>query len=149
MNIGYSAYSLYIDNTRNSEPNIDVSFCRYFNKLLTCAQLLVDAFGNMLDILCPDIVFFYNGRLLDVNPLMKLCAIKNIDYICLEVYNTSGKRYKQYYKNSTPHNPQYVAFKVKELWNDNMLPLDIKVQIGRSFLKGRFLHYLLGIRCIH
>lgn len=137
VNIGYSAYSLYIDNTRNSEPNIDVSFCRYFNKLLTCAQLLVDAFGNMLDILCPDIVFFYNGRLLDVNPLMKLCAIKNIDYICLEVYNTSGKRYKQYYKNSTPHNPQYVAFKVKELWNDNMLPLEIKVQIGRSFFERK------------
>ncbi len=71
---------------------------------------------QMLDEIKPDIVILFNGRFLEIRPVMRLCERMKIDFYTHElggVLNTY-----LYRKNSTPHDIKAIEKEIIEMWGD-------------------------------
>lgn len=138
--IGYAILSTYISLTRNPSPEITVDSRVYFNHLLEEACKLTDSIYEIIADVKPDVICVYNGRFLESRPFYDIALSLNIRIICNEVIGGSGSKdpfRKVYFENCLPHNLEYLGNRVKNLWDNSELSLEVKTQIGNSFYQNR------------
>jgi hypothetical protein len=79
--------------------------------------LQVHAAGKkLLDEVKPDLVILFNGRFLEIRPVMRLCEQRHIDYYTHEVGGVMNTYLIR--KNTTPHAVEAIAKEILELWGD-------------------------------
>jgi len=108
---------------------------KYQDKIKTgleTAIMVHETFDAILKDIKPDGVIMFNGRFLEVRPIMRLCEKMNIEFFTHE----RGGQLDRYMfrKNSTPHNIAFVKKEMEELWKNGP---DDKEEIGRKFFEDR------------
>lgn len=74
------------------------------------------SFKEIVEKIKPDQVYLFNGRFLEIRPLMRICEHKGIDFFTHE----RGGTFKTYLcrKNGTPHSLKSAADEINDLWGD-------------------------------
>jgi hypothetical protein len=136
--IGYGALSSYISFTRNLEPQMDMQFRSYFDKMLNNQKALGDYFKDFIQSNEIEEVLFFNGRTSNVRPLYDISKALKIEFHSLELIKSSDLDYRvNKFKNSLPHDIEFHDQRMSETWNDSSTTLDEKIEIGSSFFENR------------
>lgn len=118
VHVGLSILSYYFSITRNINPNITSSFCRYVNCLAAEIFAQIDDMYDFIDREKPDMISIYNGRLYESRALYDIAQTRKIRFESLEIVgggNTSMKMVK--YDNVLPHDIGYFTKKANWVWD--------------------------------
>lgn len=138
INIGFGAYSTYIDFTRNPNPGLDTEHRKFLNKLLIQSIQLIDAILDIIEKYSIDYIVLCNGRFSSLRPVLEIAKKLNIPYLTTEVCGKHPDiRYKDYNFNSIPHDAENYKFKCDSLWDHSKLTESEKVSVGKSFFENR------------
>jgi hypothetical protein len=142
VNIGYSILSTYISLTRNHLPDCsDDKTKTYLINLLKQAIALIDATETLIEEFKPEEIRVANGRLYEMNPLVRLAIKYRISYICTEnICEIIGESLTQrivYFENTTPHDIKNHYERCMKNWELNNLTEEQKTNIGKSFYEKR------------
>lgn len=137
VNIGYACLSSYITATRNLTPRIDEEFRVYFDALINNSIKLCDALNLLIDEIRPDVLILYNGRLMENRPLWEIAQQRNIPFYTYELVQGLGSMYKSINENSIPHAIDYKTNLINKFWDDPIVTLSEKNNIGKSFFERR------------
>lgn len=117
VHVGLSILSSYFSKTRNIDPDITFSFCKYINGVASDMFSQIDAIYNFIDKKKPDVISIYNGRLYESRAFYDIARIKGIKFESLEIVggmNEPAKIVK--YDNVLPHDIGYFAKKANWVW---------------------------------
>ena len=138
VHIGLGAISSYITHTRNNEPIIDKNSKEYFDYILNDLCTLTESLEICLDLIQPDLVCIFNGRLGDDRPMYDLCINKKIKIYCYEVIGGINEEfYKMHYINCMPHNIKANFKLINELWEYPDKSEQEKIEIGKQFFYNK------------
>ncbi|MCX6295890.1 MAG: hypothetical protein NTX97_07460 [Bacteroidetes bacterium] len=132
FDVGVASLSSVISWLR--EPSLDVEKNR--ETIDDCLRSAVSVYYSALQYmqdLKPDRVYAFNGRLVHVKPVLRASEKMNVE--CFIHERGHNKDFYELYKNTTPHNREYVVSKMNELWS-NADPTK-RNEIGESFYKER------------
>lgn len=138
--VGYGALSSYISFTRDSNPNINGDFRRYFDMLLDQACRAVDLAEKLFEKHRPDAVSIYNGRYFFNRGFFDLAIQRHIPIHCIEGVGgvrTGKPLLRTVFEDCLPQNLEFRAKLIKRLWEDDSEPVERKIEIGRSFFERR------------
>lgn len=131
IDIGMAVASSLISLIR--DHNLDtIKYRELIKKGIRTALSVYIAGKKMLDEVKPDLVVLFNGRFLEIRPVMRLCERMGIDYYTHElggILNTYLFR-----KNSTPHAIKTIEKEIIELWGNGGPE---KEKIGAKFFTER------------
>lgn len=133
VQIGLSCLSSYISISRNLNPEIDNEFKNYFDKLLYNSALITDLMHNAINEIKPDLVYCYNGRMLDSRPVWEVAKYMNIPFRVLEAHFTVSKIKKVCFKDSSCFSIPVRTDHINQLWDDSTLSIEDKISIGEEF----------------
>lgn len=90
------------------------------------------SFKKIIEEINPEAVYFFNGRFLEIRPLMRICERKNIDFYTHERGGTIHTYLCR--KNGTPHSISSTTAEINSLWADGGAE---KEAIGAKFYVDR------------
>jgi hypothetical protein len=137
VNIGLASLSSYITISRNLNPEIDDSFREYFDVLLANSAMLVDAFSWIVEDLKPDLIYAYNGRMIDSRPIWEVAVNNNIPFRVLEAQYTTTKIKKMYFNQASCFSIPELTNYISNTWNFSKLSENEKILMGSDFFIRR------------
>lgn len=138
VNIGYGCLATYVSRTRNLEPLLDNAFREYFDMFLKSTCCLVYCQLNILKKEKPDHIYFFNGRLSHVRPLVEMAKKLNIEYTCTEgIHFFEGKIYQNNYENMMPHSIIGNTKLISNAWDDISVSQKEKEWLGNLFFQSK------------
>lgn len=138
VNIGYACISSYMYNTRNLNPLMDKKAREFFDSQLKFTCYLVLLQESIINQFKPDEVTFFNGRFMENRTLVDLCKNKGIHFHACDGIKVTNKKFlKHVFYDHIPQDIKYWNTIFEEKWNDSLIPLYDKEQIGRWFFESK------------
>ena len=138
VNVGYACVSTYIFKTRNLNPAIDENFRDFFNTLLKATCYLILLQEKIIDSFQPAEVTYFNGRFCENRTLLDLCLNRGIHtHACDGVPVTNKKILKNVFYDCLPQSMKNWEKVFEASWNNPLVPLHDKEQIGRWFFESK------------
>ena len=129
--LGMAVASSLVSAVRDHSP--DTNYHKDFiKKGIETAAFVYDAGIKLLEDIKPDLVYLFNGRFLEVRPLMRLCEQKSIRFYTHERGGQLGKYLLR--ENSIPHSLIAAKIEIEKLWADGG---EEKEKIGKNFFEDR------------
>lgn len=127
MGVASSLISAYRDHRMDTEK-----FIKSIREGIWTSMYVHENAKKMLDELKPDLVIFFNGRYLEIRPMMRLCEERGIHFQTHERGGTIEKYILC--DNSTPHSLENLRREIVEDWEK--APAD-REETGRKFFVDR------------
>jgi hypothetical protein len=118
--IGLGVYSSLV--SQNRDPDINSYYEKERIEKTCCMAINVHLnFKELLPSIKPDAIYFFNGRLAELRPLIKLAERFHRDYFTYEVAMGTIKKYI-IFENTFIHDQKYIHKKIIEFWENSPLP---------------------------
>lgn len=127
MGVASSLISIYRDHRLNV-----INYKHEVKKSLRTAMYVNDVSKKLLDQIKPDEVYLFNGRFLEIRPMMRQCEKRNIAFYTHE--RGGGVNRYLVRKNSTPHSLDLAHQEMNFKWETAS---DERETIGRRFFIDR------------
>lgn len=138
MSIGYGALSSYISSTRNRDPLIDEEFKTYFNGLLKTQLFIKLAIDRIIEEVNPELITIFNGRVHDTRPVFQTAIQKGIALRGVETVIKGEYDYqRRIFENALPHDIGFQTQSINSVWENSVLSLEEKREIGKKFYENR------------
>lgn len=131
FDIGMAVASSLISFIRDHNPDL-ARYAGFVDRGLKTSAFVYESANKLLDELKPDEVYLFNGRFLEVRPVMRLCEAKSIKFYTHERGGVLSKYMLR--EGSIPHSLEKAAAEIQELWGSGGAE---KEQIGRKFFEDR------------
>lgn len=129
--IGMALASSIVSYTRDHHPDLH-TYKWYIEAGIKTAVLVYEATSRILDDLRPDVVYLFNGRFVEVRPLMRACEERDIIYFTHERGSTLHKYMLR--EREIPHSIEFAKTEIVELWGEGGKE---KEDIGSKFYTDR------------
>ncbi len=129
--VGLAVASSLITSLRDNQFDVKLHD-DIINRGLLTAMKVHDGCEEILERIKPDAVIIFNGRFLEIKPLMRLCEKRGIDYYTHE--RGGGNSLYSYRKNTTPHALNSLINEIDIYWGKND---ESKIDKGELFFKER------------
>lgn len=129
--VGLAVASSLITSLRDNQFDVRLHD-DIINRGLLAAMKVHDGCEAMLEVIKPDVVVIFNGRFLEIKPLMRLCEKMGIDYYTHERGGVNSLY--SYRKNTTPHTLKSLIEEIDTYWEKDD---ELKVEKGALFFKER------------
>lgn len=137
VSIGMAVLSTYVSTTRNINPLFDADFIYYINEALKDSVRVTKVIRKAIMTLKPDKVLLYNGRFMDSKVALEMAEFYHVPYEVSEAVYGIKRNYKIRVYNNSIHNIKANHELIISLWEKSQLPLDKKIEIGKSFFMRR------------
>lgn len=138
VQIGQSLLSLYIDYTRDLDVKKNEDFRSFFKPIVNDLCDFIDYAYDIINIIKPDEIITYNGRIYDNRLFYDIAKAMDIQYTSLEVEFGNGYPLKKVrFEGGLPHSIKINTYKILNLWDNSPLPDKKKVEIASSFYSRR------------
>jgi hypothetical protein len=138
ISIGYAALSSYISSTRNRDILIDAKFKEYFNGLLKTQIFIKTAIDGIINEVNPEVISIFNGRIHDTRPVFQTALQKRITLRGVEtVVKGEHDYYRRIFEDALPHNIDFQTLIINKTWNESLLILQEKIEMGSQFYENR------------
>lgn len=127
MGVASSLVSQARDHRLDTEKHKD-----WIGKGIRTSISVYDYASELLDRIKPDKVVLFNGRFLEIRPVMRVCEQRGIQYLTHE--RGGGLDTYLIRENSTPHSLKATAEEINSLWGDGGSE---KEKLGRQFFTDR------------
>jgi hypothetical protein len=131
FNIGLGVYSSLVSQLRDHEFDVSKNQ-ELINKGLNSAVLVYETFDSLLENYTFDLLVFFNGRFLEVRPILHLCEKNNIAFVTHERGGNIDRFLLS--SNSTPHSLAKIKNDINDYWSKGE---DDKYVIGNKFFIER------------
>jgi len=142
INIGVGCASTYITVTRDQDLNINALTASLISKQLVSAQMIVDAFSEIVERERPDVVYLFNGRGFINRAIVGVCNKYSVLFVTVEV-SANHERVLEY-PASLPHSIEANTRKMRDLWM--AADADEKLKTSISFYERKRLGYITNDR---
>lgn len=134
--IGYAVASTYISDTRNHNPRFSVKFKKFISNLYKDSIYIYEASKNAINVIKPDRIIIFNGRLHVSRPIVYLAESNNIHIDILEVIGGRGNKSieKVKYENFLPHSIKNNTNLIVNYWEQGEFDKEEK---GKAFFENR------------
>jgi hypothetical protein len=129
--IGMAVASSLVSVIKDHQPDIS-HFNQFIEKGIRTAIYVFEAGDKLLEALKPDVVYLFNGRFLEVRPLMRLCEAKSIKFYTHERGGVLSKYVLR--EQGIPHSIESAHQEIEKLWEGEG---EEKEEIGRKFFEER------------
>jgi hypothetical protein len=136
--IGMAIASSLVSAVRDHEPDLR-QFEKFIERGIKTAIYVFEAGNKLLDELKPDVVYLFNGRFLEVRPLMRLCETKSIKFYTHERSSVLSRYLLR--EQATPHSLESASKEIQKLWDEAG---DEKEEMARQFFEKRRNRIVLG-----
>lgn len=136
IDVGYSALSSFISNTRNMNPQMTSFTDKVLSTMLKTAVRMSRLCEEIEKTEKPDKVIIFNGRMPETRPILRHFLKKGIPVDIMEVVpkDLNGGFRKYVFKNSLPHSIDYFKKQSDDLWNKDV---ELARNKGEAFFKNR------------
>ena len=133
-NLGTCVASSIITFLREHKLNTE-KYNYKINRELKNSIDVLETIKNYHEVISPDIVYIFNGRMSVSAPVISYCEKNNLNYNIFE-FSFSFDKYHSL-KNYTPFDRDYQYKEIVNLWNNESIPLDEKQRIGSAFFENQ------------
>lgn len=129
--VGLAVASSLITSLRDNQFDVKLHN-DIINRGLLTGMKVHDGYEAILEKINPDVVVIFNGRFLEIKPLMRLCEKLGIDYYTHERGGVNALY--SYRKNTTPHALASLIKEIDTYWERDD---EFKVEKGKLFYEER------------
>lgn len=134
--VGYAILSYYISATRNPQIQITDKTRDVFDDIISQVCGLIDQIYELIDIVQPNIISIYNGRLFENRMLYDIARALNIKFESYEIIGGINEpAYKVCFHEGLPHDTRLFAQNANRIWD--ISNASDKIQVAKSFFEKR------------
>lgn len=133
VNIGRGAASSIISTLRDYALDLEGAHRSLLALHLRTAAQALRNYRRVLDEVKPDEVILFNGRHSELWPMLELCRVRNIDFVCHE--RGGSEQLFQEFRNSLPHSIATRRQIMDALWKD--VPEDVRTAATHKFYQAK------------
>lgn len=116
FDVGMAVLSTLFSKTRKLNLNVSGKWSQSVRDMVHTGVAIYLSTQNYLEELSPDRVYVFNGRFNTVRAVLRACQNRDIE--CYTHDRGCDLNHFETYKNTLPHNIDYIQTRIEQSWND-------------------------------